>query len=151
MKSYSLKATQVIKASLEESWSFFSSPSNLGKITPPSMGFKITSQMEPEKMYPGQIITYRVRPFLGITITWVTEISNIREKKSFTDVQRFGPYKLWHHYHAFREIPEGVEMSDTVCYALPYGFFGRMAHPVVRKKLQQIFDYRRRKITEIFG
>jgi ligand-binding SRPBCC domain-containing protein len=151
MKSYSLKSTQVIHASLEEAWRFFSSPVNLGKITPPSMGFRITSQTEPGKLYSGQIITYRLSPLLGIKITWVTEISNVRERKCFADVQRFGPYKLWHHYHVFREVPQGVEMSDTVCYALPYGYFGRMAYPIVRKKLQQIFDYRRQKISEIFG
>jgi ligand-binding SRPBCC domain-containing protein len=50
---------------LNEAWEFFSSPSNLKTITPPHMGFDITSHLE-DKMYEGQIITYKVSPFPGI-------------------------------------------------------------------------------------
>jgi len=150
MKPYSFKTTQVIPASLQECWDFFSTPVNLGKITPPSMHFRILSQADPE-IYPGQIIIYKIKPFFGIHVTWVTEITCVKKLHYFSDVQRIGPYRFWHHRHIFREVPGGVEMFDLVCYALPFGFLGRLFHPAVEKRLTGIFDYRRAAVKEIFG
>jgi hypothetical protein len=45
---------------------FFSNPRNLQKITPEGMGFQITDF--DQKMYPGQIIQYKVTPLFGITL-----------------------------------------------------------------------------------
>jgi len=53
-------------------------------------------------MYPGQIIQYKVSPFIGITTTWVTEITHVKKGEYFADEQRFGPYYLWHHKHFIR-------------------------------------------------
>jgi ligand-binding SRPBCC domain-containing protein len=85
---------QHVNATVEECWKFFSSPSNLQKITPETMGFQITDFDKP--MYAG-IIQYKVTPLLGITISWMTEISFVKENSYFVDEQRFGPYALWHH------------------------------------------------------
>ena len=43
MYFHSIKSTQHLPITLEEAWGFFSSPYNLPKITPPEMGFIITS------------------------------------------------------------------------------------------------------------
>jgi ligand-binding SRPBCC domain-containing protein len=150
MKIYAFHSTHFIPANLDRCWDFFSSPSNLSKITPPEMGFVVKSEL-PDTSYPGQIIVYTVKPLLGIPVTWVTEITQLREKKLFIDEQRFGPYKFWHHQHAFREVPGGVEMTDLVHYAMPFGIFGRIALPIVKKKIREIFDYRSRVIEKVFG
>ena len=43
---------------------------------------------------------------------------------------------------------EGVEMTDIVHYAMPYGVLGLAVHKlVVAKKLEQIFEFRRRKLA----
>ena len=42
MKIYKQETVQHVKATVEECWTFFSSPKNLEKITPKEMGFKIT-------------------------------------------------------------------------------------------------------------
>ena len=149
MKLYTFKTTQFIPADLQTCWDFFSSPGNLQKITPPSMGFLITSEPEPA-MYAGQIISYKVKPLAGIAITWVTEITQVKEKSFFIDEQRFGPYKFWHHKHFFREAEGGVEMTDLVHYAIPFGIFGRLGHFMIKKKLQEIFDYRNTVIKKMF-
>ena len=151
MKIYTLKTIQNLPVSLEEAWEFFSSPHNLKTITPDYMGFDIISGGD-RKMFSGQIIQYIVTPIAGIKTKWVTEITHLKEKEFFVDEQRFGPYALWHHKHFFKEIPGGVEMEDIVDYKLPFGFVGRMAHPlVVAPKLKEIFDFRREKLKELFG
>lgn len=149
-KVYTLVKEQVIPSDLKQVWDFFSSPDNLKTITPPYMGFDIVRGKTP-KMFQGQIIEYRVRPLLGIPLRWVTEITHCVDLKYFVDEQRFGPYRLWHHQHHFKETPEGIYMKDEVNYALPGSFIGEMVHPLlVKNRLQEIFDYRYKVIEEVF-
>jgi hypothetical protein len=42
-------------------------------------------------------------------------------------------------------------MTDMVHYRLPFGAAGNLAHPVVRKKLLEIFEFRYQKVVEVFG
>ena len=94
-------------------------------------------------MYEGLMIEYTVKPLLGIPMNWVTEIKTVKDLEFFVDEQRIGPYKIWHHEHHFKEVEGGVEMTDIVSYELPLGILGRMMHPIiVKKKLEEIFDFR---------
>ncbi|MBB5396569.1 SRPBCC family protein [Mucilaginibacter sp. AK015] len=153
MKTYALKLKQQIPISLDEAWDFFSSPLNLAKITPPDMRFVVTSDYTADtKMYPGMIITYKISPMLGIKLNWMTEITHVQEGKYFVDEQRFGPYALWHHQHHFKEIPGGVEMTDILNYAIPYGAIGRLTNKLlVAGKIRKIFEYRVKAIEDLFG
>ena len=133
-------------------WDFISNPSNLKKITPDYMGFDITSGDLPDTIYEGLIISYIVAPFAGIKTQWVTEISHVKENNYFVDEQRVGPYKMWHHQHFLAKTDNGTLMSDIVSYKPPMGFLGSIAnYLVISRKLEEIFDYRTRAVTELFG
>jgi ligand-binding SRPBCC domain-containing protein len=148
---YTLESTQQLKISKEQAWDFFSSPENLSAITPPHMGFVITSEV-PAKMFQGQIITYKLAPFPGVKTNWVTEITHVSEGKLFVDEQRFGPYSMWHHVHRFESNGDSVLMTDQVSYKLPLGILGRFAHWLfVKRQLQQIFNYREKRLDEMFN
>lgn len=152
MAAHTIKTVQKIPVSLDEAWSFFSNPANLQAITPEGMGFTIISKHHGEVMYAGQLIEYKVRPLAGIPLYWMTEITQVKDRTYFIDEQRFGPYSLWHHQHHFKEIPGGVEMTDIVHYKNPLGFMGRIANALfVKQKLKTIFDFRYRKVEELFG
>ncbi len=152
MAVFQFKCHQNIPASIPEIWDFISSPRNLKTITPDYMGFDIITDEIPEKMYPGLIIGYHVKPVLGIKTEWVTEITHVKDETYFVDEQRQGPYSMWHHEHFIRPIEGGVEMKDIISYAPPFGPLGRIANSLfIRKKIQEIFDYRREKLIEIFG
>ena len=149
-KLYRLESKQFLPISLEEAWEFFSSPSNLKKITPSHMGFHVTSDNK-EKMYPGMLITYIVKPLFGIKMRWCTEITQVKDKKYFIDEQRFGPYNLWHHQHHFNEVDGGVEMTDIVHYGLPLGIIGQMANSLmVKNQIKDIFQYRVQAVDKIW-
>ena len=151
MKIYRFVRNQKIPIDKNEAWKFLSDPNNLKTITPDYMGFDILEK-ENTKMYSGQIIKYIVTPVFGIKMNWVTEITHVKDFEYFVDEQRFGPYKFWHHKHLIKEIKDGVEMIDILDYALPFGFAGRFFHPIIIKpKLNEIFNYRRNKLIEIFG
>jgi len=141
-----------LASSLEEVWDFISSPSNLKEITPDYMGFEIRSTRLPEKIYPGLMISYWVRPLLGIKMNWLTEITQVREPFYFVDEQRGGPYALWHHEHRLSPTGKGVLMTDLVTYRLPAGPLGDVAHSIfVKKKLEGIFRYRELALRKRFG
>jgi ligand-binding SRPBCC domain-containing protein len=147
----SLKSTLLLPISLEQAWNFFSNPRNLNEITPPDMTFNIISEV-PEKMYEGLIIAYKVSPMLNIPLTWVTEITHIKELSYFVDEQRKGPYRMWHHEHHFREIAGGVKMTDILHYDVGKGFLGSIASTLfVEKRVRHIFDYRAIKLKQLFG
>lgn len=146
-----IKVKQQLPVSLEKAWDFFSDPRNLNTITPDSMKFQTLSG-DDKKMFSGQIIHYKISPFAGITMEWVTEITHVKEQDFFVDEQRFGPYKFWHHKHFFKAIDGGIEMEDIVHYKLPFGILGKLVHPIIVKpKLNEIFSYRRAKLEALFG
>ncbi len=147
---YRYEQKQLIKTNINTAWSFFSNPNNLSKITPASMKFNVLSEL-PEKMFAGMIINYTVNPFSFLKVRWTTEIVQSEENKFFIDEQRFGPYKFWFHQHFFKEVSNGIEMTDVVYYAIPFGFIGRLfGAKIVKRKLNQIFEYRKIKVEEIF-
>lgn len=151
MKIYTLHRKQNLPITKEKAWEFLSSPSNLKTITPDYMSFDIISGGD-RPMYPGQIIQYIVTPIMGIKTKWVTEITHVREGHYFVDEQRFGPYSLWHHKHFIKKIEGGVEMEDVIDYKVPFGILGQIVHPfLVKPKLEEIFNYRNKKLIEIFG
>lgn len=152
MPIYTLHRTQTIPTSLATAWEFFSSPQNLARLTPGHLGFQIIGSL-PETMYPGLVIEYRVRPLLGLPMSWLTEITHVKPLEYFVDEQRHGPYRIWHHEHFFKEIRPGVvEMRDKITYQPPFGFIGGLVHPIlIRPQLEKIFAYRHQAVEEIFG
>jgi len=152
MALHSLQKVQQIPISLEEAWNFFSNPANLQKITPTDLGFKTISPDRGEKMYPGQILSYRLKPILRIPMSWVTEITHVKEKEYFIDEQRYGPYRFWQHQHHFLSIAGAVEMTDIVYYKIPFWILGDLANALfVKNQLDAIFAYRYKRIEELFG
>ena len=151
MKLYQLHAKQGLPISKMQAWEFLSDPKNLKVITPEHMGFRIISGAD-RPMFAGQIIQYKVTPFSGFTMKWVSEITHVTQGEYFVDEQRFGPYALWHHKHFIKEIEGGVEMEDLIDYKIPFGFVGQWMQPlIVKKQLQQIFAFREAKLKELFG
>jgi len=151
LKIYSVRAKQRLPISKQEAWDFLSKPENLKTITPTYMGFNILSGAD-RPMYAGQIIQYIVTPVLKIKTKWVTEITHVVDGSYFVDEQRFGLYALWHHKHFVKEIDGGVELEDIIDYKVPFGIIGQLVHPfLVKPKLQEVFEFRRKKLIELYG
>lgn len=152
---YSMQASihreLLVAAPLERVWDFFSTPTNLNVLTPPDMAFHIVSDL-PAKMYAGQIIEYRIAVFPHIWLRWVTEIRHVRDGSYFVDEQRFGPYQFWYHEHRFEPTDTGVKVIDHVTYRIGFGPIGWLMHRLfIRRKLEQIFDFREQAVAKIFS
>lgn len=146
---YELRTIQKLPITLKESWSFFSSPKNLYRITPSHMNFKILTDFN--KMYEGQIIRYRVSPFPLFRVGWTTKITFVEEPFSFVDKQISGPFSIWEHEHIFEKSKNEVIAYDIVKFKLPLGGLGRLFGGwLVKYQLKKIFDYRKLQLQKIF-
>ena len=67
-------------------------------------------------------------------------------------MQESGPYSLWHHTHAFEDVPGGTIVRDQIRYRLPLGGLGEIvAGWLVRADLAKIFSYRHLAMDEILN
>ncbi len=149
VRFHTLRREQWIPRHIEEVFPFFADARNLEEITPPWLGFRILST-DSGSISEGTEIRYRLR-LHGIPIHWRTEIRRWDAPHCFIDVQRSGPYKLWHHTHRFEAHDGRTKMIDVVRYALPFGVVGRIVHAwKVRGDVRRIFDYRREQIQRLF-
>jgi ligand-binding SRPBCC domain-containing protein len=142
---------QIVPVLLDEVWAYFSTPQNLNEITPDDMEFEIIHGGE-GKMFEGQIIEYRVQFMPFVKSLWLTEIAHVKEGSYFVDEQRIGPYRLWYHEHSFEAVEGGTKITDQVTYVMPFGFLGEIVHAIwIGRRLKGIFDFREKKVKELFG
>ena len=112
---------------MEEAFAFYADARNLEAITPPWLGFRVTTPGEIE-MRAGTLIDYRLK-LHGIPVRWRTRIEAWDPPHRFVDAQIRGPYSLWEHTHSFEpDGPGAVTIADRVRYALPLGPLGALAH-----------------------
>jgi ligand-binding SRPBCC domain-containing protein/tRNA A-37 threonylcarbamoyl transferase component Bud32 len=141
-----LEREQVVAAPLEDAFAFFADPWNLQAITPAWLHFRIVEA--PDTLREGAVLRYRLRLF-GVPIAWRTEIARWTPPHGFVDVQTNGPYRLWEHTHELESLdPARTRIRDRVRYRVP---FERAARPLVRRWLDEIFDFRERAIREDLG
>lgn len=149
MATYQLRCEMLVPLGIEEVFSVFENPYNLIKITPPWLDFRVTNG-EPVTMRMGAEIHYTLK-MKGIPMKWTTHITEYAPPFRFVDQQFKGPYSLWRHLHTFEETPDGVLVKDAVDYILPMGPIGRIAQPIVKRDLLEIFSYRQKALAEMWG
>lgn len=146
---YALERTQKVRVEIKEAFAFFAEPRNLEAITPAWLRFRIVEA--PDRLERGSQLRYRLRLF-GWPIRWRTEIAGWDPPRSFTDVQRSGPYPLWEHTHRLSPANGGTEIHDHVRYRVPGGPLAPLVQSLlVRRWLEGIFDYRAARMQELLG
>ena len=148
---HSLKRRQRVALPIDKAFSFFGDAHNLERITPPWLGFEVTTPA-PIEVGVGTLIEYRLR-LHGVPVRWRTRIAVWEPPWRFVDVQIKGPYSLWEHTHTFEEDgPEATVIEDRVRYAIPFGPLGELANRIlVQRDLRQIFNYRRDAVAREIG
>jgi ligand-binding SRPBCC domain-containing protein len=146
-----LKREQRVELPIAKVFGFYGDARNLERITPPWLGFEVTTPGAIE-MGIGTVIEYRLR-LHGVSVRWRTRIKAWEPPRRFVDVQVKGPYSLWEHTHGFEADGLGATIiRDRVRYSIPFGPLGGLADRVlVRRDLRQIFDYRRDAVRRELG
>ena len=132
---HTLERQQTIPVPREELFEFFEDPRSLRKMTPDGMGFRIL-KMDQLPVRVGFRIKYRIR-VLGVSMRWLTTITEYERNRRFVDDQTSGPYAYWRHEHTFEDVDGGT--------------LGRAVHRlIVSRELRRIFDFRARTIRKLF-
>ncbi|HET9197809.1 MAG TPA: SRPBCC family protein [Solirubrobacterales bacterium] len=138
-----LQRQQRVELPVAEAFAFYGDAHNLERITPPWLGFEVTTPA-PIAMKVGTLIEYRLR-LHRVPVRWRTRIEAWDPPHRFVDAQVRGPYSLWEHTHTFEADGAGATIiTDRVRYSIPFGPFGEIARRLlVEHDLRRIFDYRR--------
>ncbi len=144
---YQFHSTIVVNASLGDVFEFFSNATNLEKITPPFLNFRIVSDRQPT-MQAGLKIDYKLK-IHGFPCRWRSEISSWEPPYCFVDEQLKGPYRTWHHTHSFKYISKDQTLViDDVKYA---HIGGKLVNRFfIRPDIEKIFNYRTEAIQKHF-
>ena len=127
---------------------FFSSETNLERITPSLLRFKVIYKSTPT-IKKGTLIDYALK-IHGVPARWRTLISIWEPGVRFEDQQLRGPYAKWHHTHSFSDLAGGTLIDDQVVYRLPLAALGgQLAHPWIRNDIRSIFDFRSQTILDL--
>lgn len=141
---------QYLPVPREKLFSFFSDAKNLELLTPEFLHFKI-KEVSTSELEQNTKISYQLK-LHGVPFSWLTDILVWDPPHRFVDNQLSGPYSLWYHEHTFLEVQGGTLIRDWVRFSLPGGKLGSIVGLAkVRSEVEAIFQYRRAKITEIFG
>lgn len=147
MQTFLFKTQQIFeKQTLAEVFAFFSDVHNLAVITPLWLHFEVLTPA-PIEMKVGTQIDYQMK-YRGIRIRWQSEITAWHPPYAFTDEQRRGPYRRWHHRHIFAATAGGIVVGDIVEYAVWGNWF--VNRWLVRPDIEKLFAYRSQKLKELF-
>ncbi len=150
MTQRTLERVQFIPRPRSEVFAFFSDASNLERITPPFLRFRIVTPT-PIDIREGALLDYRLSLF-GVPFSWRTRIDVFEPDVRFVDSQLRGPYSLWRHLHEFTEVDGGTRMLDRVEYDVPLGPLGDVARALfVTRTVERIFDFRADAIEGFLG
>lgn len=150
MAEYTLNREIEIAKPIAEVFDFFADAGNLERITPPELNFHIVTP-QPIDIRQGALIDYNLK-LRGFPVSWRTEISEWNPPHSFVDRQLKGPYTQWIHRHTFIELDANRTLiEDEVKYRLPLEPLGDLAHFLIRRELDYIFDYRQKVVAELLS
>lgn len=145
-----IERAQLVRRPLDEVFAFFADATNLERITPPFLRFRIASPT-PIEMQRGARIDYRLS-LHGVPVRWRTLIARWEPGRCFVDLQLRGPFAYWEHTHTFEEGPTGTTVRDRVRYRMPFGPAGALAHGVlVARDLDRVFAHRHVEVERLLG
>lgn len=148
--THTIEIEQWVSDPPEKVFAFFMEPEKYESLTPPFLSFKVHLQTTKE-IQEGTRLIYSLK-LHGIRFCWQSLITDFEKNKRFSDLQVFGPYSVWHHTHQFIEKDGGTLIRDCVVYRVPLCVPGDIViHPFVRKDLDKIFTWRRKKMAELFN
>jgi len=160
-----------IPVPLPKVFAFFADPHNLPRIMPPSQGAKVLKlNLVPPRFEEGArpkgfermagagteiYFKFRAIPYVPIHERWTAVITEFAFNEYFSDVQKQGPFKSWHHTHFFEaktvEGREGTVVGDEVEYEIGFGGVGALLERVIfQRMMAAIFEHRKQALDRVF-
>lgn len=161
------EAEHWLAADISKVFAFFADPRNLPPLMPaplstcikllklvPPPGVEANGSENMAGMGSEITLSFKVLPPLPFRVTWVALITEFRWNSYFTDIQRRGPMKSWHHSHEFTRASKngvpGTLVRDIVDVDPGYGFPGKLLGGImIPTQLQLTFSHRQKKVEQL--
>lgn len=123
---------------------------NAALISPPSL--RVVEVAGTFPLNQGDEVSLLVRPRgLPVGQRWRILIAQMASPRLIVDEMVRGPFRRWHHEHAFRDLGDGrTRVTDNIRYELPL-HLEVVAEPLVRNRLEAAFRFRHRRTAELLA
>ncbi|MFT3780563.1 MAG: TIGR01777 family oxidoreductase [Nibricoccus sp.] len=146
MSTQTFTRKTVLHRPVREVFAWHERPGALERLTPPWERVEVLEQTGGIQDGGKVALRARVGPF---STDWRVEHRNYDQGRVFRDIQLKGPFSLWEHTHRFAAAgPSACSLSDEITYRLPFGVIGKLGDSFVRRKLEQLFEYRHAILAE---
>ena len=166
------ETSQWMPLPVELVFAFFANPAGLPHLMPPRLETRIEDvrmaapPVRPVAADPARrflsvaagvgseiLISFYPIPWVPRRVSWMARITEFEWNSHFCDEQVRGPFTVFRHRHIFfvetREGQEGTLVKDEIEFALPFGWLGRIGEGMARRKLEESFAFRQKRLPEI--
>ncbi len=135
-----------INCSIEQLFDFHLNTQNLTKITPNDIKLNLlTHNFTPKQSATLEIISTKY----FIPTYWKIEIEKLDRPNILVDKALKSPFKSWVHEHKFENVDGKTQLIDIIKFEMPFGIFGKLLAPLIKKDLEKMFTFRHTQTKEI--
>jgi ligand-binding SRPBCC domain-containing protein len=145
-----LRIRSWVNAPIDEVFTFYDDPVNLGRLMPPPVRFRLV-RVEPAPPQRGSIFEFRYG--LGpIQRPWIVRLTDRVENERFVDETLSGPMVRFQHSHTFTPGRRGTWIEDRVDFHVgPDGPIGVALDFVAGLAMRLIFVWRGMRQRQLLG
>ena len=130
-----------VPAPIDEVFTFFDDPANLGRLMPPPVQIRLV-RIDPAPPQPGSIFEFRygLGPFQR---TWIVRLLDRVPGERFVDETVSGPMARFDHIHSFQPASRGTWIEDRIDFHVgPDGPLGAVVDAVAGIVMRMTFVWR---------
>jgi ligand-binding SRPBCC domain-containing protein len=145
-----LRIRSWVNAPIDEVFTFYDDPVNLGRLMPPPVRFRLV-RVEPAPPQRGSIFefSYGLGP---IQRQWIVRLTDRVENERFVDETLSGPMARFQHSHTFTPGRRGTWIEDRVDFHVgPDGPIGVALDFVAGLAMRLIFVWRGMRQRQLLG
>ena len=138
----------LIDCSEKELFDFHLDTNNIKLITPKHTKVELLDYED--STYEGKIVKIKTtRAF--ISMNWIIKIEKLQYPNLMVDVAIKSPCSYWEHSHIFTQKGNLCELKDNIKFKLPFGIFGKLILPFIKKDIKNMFEYRHLQTKKYFS
>lgn len=127
--------TTLIDCSAKELFDFHLDTNNIKLITPKHTKVELLDYED--STYEGKIVKLKTtRAF--ICMNWIIKIEKLKYPNLLVDVALKSPFSYWEHSHIFTQKGNLCELKDSIKFKLPFGIFGKLILPFIKKDIKYV-------------
>ena len=126
--------TTLIDCSAKELFDFHLDTNNIKLITPKHTKVELLDYED--STYEGKIVKLKTtRAF--ICMNWIIQIEKLKYPNLMVDIALKSPFSYWEHSHIFTQKGNLCELKDSIKFKLPFGIFGKLILPFIKKDIKK--------------